>query len=190
MSELESTLQQHCLAALDCLLFSSLKLGLALHRELITVFSKTKNTVICNLSSFKNTLVGTCPLQPASNINILLPSRYTASTSMYKYITKYLMLFFFFFPSSFQSPEQGVLRVQLSCPGTDSNFWRCTALGSSDPELLWQSLSSLLHLSTRKQKVLQFSTVINTSLPMENCVSNFFYTQPNLDKWKGQQCRH
>lgn len=98
MSELESTLQQHCLAALDCLLFSSLKLGLALHRELITVFSKTKNTVICNLSSFKNTLVGTCPLQPASNINILLPRRYTASTSMYKYITKNLMLFFFFFP--------------------------------------------------------------------------------------------
>lgn len=111
----------------------------------------------------------------------------------YKYVQVYNQefdAFFFFFPSSFQSPEQGVLRVQLSCPGTDSNLWRCTALGSSDPELLWQSQSSLLRLSTRKQKVLQFSTVINTSLPMENCVSNFFYTQPNLDKWKGQQCRH
>lgn len=48
-----------------------------------------------------------------------------------KYMTKYLMHFEI---SKVQNRDyssswiQGVLRAQLSCPGTDSNLWRCTAL--------------------------------------------------------------
>lgn len=49
MSELESRLQKQFSAAPDCSLVIRLKLGLALHRELITVFSKTTNIVIRHL---------------------------------------------------------------------------------------------------------------------------------------------
>lgn len=84
MSELESRLQNLCPAAPDCSPVISLKLGLDLHRELITVFSKTTNIVIWLLfSSSRDCHRGTCPCQPDLIIDPLLLIWYAAGANIW-----------------------------------------------------------------------------------------------------------
>ena len=129
MSEIENRLQKQCSAASDFSLVISLKLVPCPSQGADnSILENHKHCYMTSLSSSKDSLLGTYPHEPALNISPLFPSD-MLQVQVYEQV-------FDSFLSNFQSLEQRLLKQlnpgsvkSITYPGTDSNCWRCIALG-------------------------------------------------------------